>query len=113
MRILVEKNKLSRNFAIFDNSAKTLVIGKNQIDYQKPIAKQICKILYTNKINSVIVEGGSRTLQHFINEDLWDEARVLIGKTTFQNGVKSPDLMTVCASEHPIKNDILKIYFND
>ena len=32
---------------------------------------------YQQKIQSVIVEGGARLLQSFIDEGIWDEARVI------------------------------------
>ena len=33
--------------------------------------------LYELKIQSVIVEGGAKLLQSFIDEGMWDEARVI------------------------------------
>ncbi|MBO7446584.1 MAG: bifunctional diaminohydroxyphosphoribosylaminopyrimidine deaminase/5-amino-6-(5-phosphoribosylamino)uracil reductase RibD [Bacteroidales bacterium] len=50
------------------------------------------QILYEQKIQSVIIEGGRKTLERFINEDLWDEARVLVGDITFGKGLRAPAL---------------------
>ncbi|MBR4135206.1 MAG: bifunctional diaminohydroxyphosphoribosylaminopyrimidine deaminase/5-amino-6-(5-phosphoribosylamino)uracil reductase RibD [Bacteroidales bacterium] len=49
-------------------------------------------ILYEHKIQSVIVEGGRQTLERFIAEDAWDEARILIGDCRFEKGLKAPVL---------------------
>ena len=38
--------------------------------------------LYENQIQSVLVEGGSRTLQTFIDQNLWDETIIIKMKTS-------------------------------
>ena len=42
-----------------------------------------------------------KTIQHFIDEDLWDEARVLVGKTKFNEGIKAPEL-TIRPKNHTL-----------
>ena len=44
------------------------------------------------KICSLIVEGGARTLQSFIDAGLWDEIRVETAPFTINNGVAAPHL---------------------
>lgn len=47
--------------------------------------------LYENNIQSLIVEGGAKTLQSFIDAGLWDEARVEKNpRLHVYDGVKSP-----------------------
>ena len=70
-------------------------------------------MLFNHHINSVIIEGGTKTLQTFINENLWDEARVFTGASQFKNGVKAPKFSGTLISEEKISTDILKIYTND
>jgi len=55
----------------------------------------ILKALAGLNILSVIVEGGSRTLQHFIVDQAWDEARVIVGKSSFGSGTKAPLLSAI------------------
>jgi diaminohydroxyphosphoribosylaminopyrimidine deaminase/5-amino-6-(5-phosphoribosylamino)uracil reductase len=43
-------------------------------------------------IQSVMIEGGHMLLQSFIDEGLWDEARVLIGDKSFGNGLAAPKI---------------------
>lgn len=114
IRIVIDKdNKLSKNFNVFNNEAKTILINSKNADFSKPLAKQICNVLFKNDINSVIIEGGAKTLQTFINENLWDEARIFYGKTSFKEGVKAPKLIGSLISTENVKGDILKIYKND
>ena len=83
------------------------------IDFSKDISSQICDLLYRYKIQSVIIEGGAKTLQTFIDANLWDEARVFIGNSVFKEGTKSPVISGKIISEEKIKEDMLRIYKND
>ncbi len=128
IRIVLDKSlRISNKAAIFDKSVKTIVFTEKedcqletsrelifeQIDFSKNVASQICEVLQKHKIQSVIIEGGSQTLQTFIDENLWDEARVFVGGTEFEEGVKSPGFSAIINEEINIKNDVLKIYKND
>ena len=64
------------------------------------------------EIQSLIVEGGSRTLQTFIDEDLWDEAYVFEGNAEFGEGIGSPSIAGLVLSEENIKEDRLTIFKN-
>ena len=39
----------------------------------------ILNVLYEMKIQSVIVEGGTKTIKKFLDNDLWDSIRVFKG----------------------------------
>lgn len=114
VRIVLDlNNKLNDNYRIFDTSAKTIKLTNKELSINEPLASQICCTLYQGNINSVIVEGGAKTLQTFIDEDLWDEARLFIGKTQFREGLKAPKFEGKLVSEQHINDDCLKIYRND
>ncbi len=114
IRIVIDKEeKLSENFSIFNKESETIIISKSNIDFTKPIAQQICEVLLKKDINSVIIEGGAKTLQTFINENLWDEARIFIGANKFEKGIKTPKFSGKLISEEKIMNDTLKTYTND
>lgn len=114
VRVVIDReNKLPKTSKIFDDSSETLVINKSTIDFKKPIASQICTVLFKKNINSVIIEGGAKTLQTFIDENLWDEARIFTGNTVFGKGVEAPIFKGKLFSEENIQGDILKIYQND
>ena len=48
--------------------------------------------MYQLNIQSVIVEGGRKTLAKFLEADLWDEARILVGNQMWGKGLKAPKL---------------------
>ncbi|GAA4282399.1 bifunctional diaminohydroxyphosphoribosylaminopyrimidine deaminase/5-amino-6-(5-phosphoribosylamino)uracil reductase RibD [Gaetbulibacter aestuarii] len=113
-RIVIDQNNgLAQTNKVFNNDAETIRITSENADFSKPLADQIATILFKKNINSVIIEGGAKTLQTFIDENLWDEARVFIGNSRFQTGVKAPVFSGHCISETKIKDDILKVYSND
>lgn len=110
-RVVLDKtSKLNSDYSIFNKEAKTIRVTNKNIDFEKPIAIQIADFLYEHNINSIIIEGGSQTLQTFINENLWDEARVFKGNTSFKTGIKAPKLEGKLISESQIKTDLLRIY---
>ena len=113
IRVVLDKmSKLSSHLNIFNNEAETIRITNEQIDFSLPIANQIATLLYHKNINSVIIEGGAKTLQTFIGENLWDEARIFTGTTEFKNGVKAPKFNGKLISEAKILRDTLRIYYN-
>ena len=113
-RIILDRNsKLDTSFSVFNTQAETITITEKDIDFEKPIAHQIGSFLHSKYINSVIIEGGSKTLQTFIEEDIWDEARVFTGDSEFKSGVKAPDFKGNLISETKIKTNTLRIYTND
>src|SRR5690606_34541526 len=65
-------------------------IGYEVIDFSKNVGAQICGVLYRNNLLSLIVEGGGKTFRTFIDEGLWDEARIFTGNAHFGKGLKSP-----------------------
>ncbi len=111
IRVVIDKDeKLSKQMNVFNSDAETLLISSKVVDFNKPLAKEICDLLFKNQINSVIVEGGAKTLQTFIDEGLWDKARVFIGATPFSNGIKAPVIKGQLTSELQIEQDTLKTY---
>lgn len=132
IRIVIDREmKLSPMSAVFDEKAKTIVFTGNNnspfkntsslenseeqlqytdIDFSKNIASQICEALYKAGIQSLIVEGGSKTLQTFIDENLWDEAYIFSGNATFGQGIAAPILKGDFVKEQRIKEDSLKLF---
>ncbi len=127
VRIIIDKElKTPNDFSILDGNQKTIVICKSkpknpevgglsyeQIDFSDNISKQLCEVLYNQGLQSVIIEGGSHTLQQFIDAGLWDEARIFTGSSEFKKGVGAPGIQGKLVSEVNIEEDRLKIYKND
>lgn len=127
IRVVLDKDlKIGSNFHVFDGSVKTVVLTQQsdaskymegvdhvEIDFAKPLAKQICDVLYQHHITSVIVEGGARTLQTFIDANLWDEARIFTGSIRFEKGLSAPKFKGTLAGQQQILTDSLSLYIND
>ena len=66
--------------------------------------------LARRKIVSVLVEGGSELLGHFLRNALWDEARVLHGTNRFGSGTPAPNIALPHERELLIGPDRLELF---
>ena len=110
--VLDQNNRISKENHIFDNQAKTILLSGTEIDYSKKISIQIADYLFNNNIQSVIIEGGRQTLQTFIDENIWDEARIFKGKKPLIKGIKAPIIKCKNVKQQTILEDELLIFFN-
>jgi diaminohydroxyphosphoribosylaminopyrimidine deaminase/5-amino-6-(5-phosphoribosylamino)uracil reductase len=60
-----------------------------EADSRKPLLKWMQE-LYEQNIQSLIVEGGATLIRSFVNENLWDEARIEVSTFRLGEGVKAP-----------------------
>lgn len=121
--VLDNSMRIPSDLHVFDGSVKTIVFTSSKIgfssekekvqlkhiDFSKNVPVQICEILFQQEIQSIIIEGGAQTLQSFINEDLWDEARIFIGNAVFGNGLKAPIIGGEIKEVQTIGVDVLKL----
>jgi diaminohydroxyphosphoribosylaminopyrimidine deaminase/5-amino-6-(5-phosphoribosylamino)uracil reductase len=85
-----------------DGNQTTVLVRKNVfkelpnhvgvIELESIHANTILEAIYSKQFLSVFIEGGASTLNHFIESDLWDEARVLEGDISFNKGLVAPKL---------------------
>lgn len=114
IRVVIDANKkLQPDMNVFCNEAKTITITNKEVDFSKPVAQQICDYLFKQNINSIIIEGGAKTIQTFVNENIWDEARVFKGQKSFTRGIEAPKFKGKLILEKTFITDTLKIYKND
>jgi diaminohydroxyphosphoribosylaminopyrimidine deaminase / 5-amino-6-(5-phosphoribosylamino)uracil reductase len=105
VRIIVDSLlELENNWNVFNDEAKTIIINKKKqetignILYYKvaegaTVNEGIIACLYEQQLNAVIIEGGTTTLQHFIDANLWDEAIVITNTAmAIKTGISSPIL---------------------
>lgn len=122
--ILDRQNRLPENLAVFNSKEKTIILSEAKrnfkngnchseiIDFNGNLAREICDSLFQENIQSVIIEGGARTLQTFIDANLWDEARIFKGKNTFIEGIEAPTLSGKLVEQKNILDDALLIFRN-
>ena len=89
IRLVVDMDlKLPSSLKIFDQQVRTIIFntvkqdedGKllfYKITGNKSLVQQLMNALYELDIQSVIVEGGAKLLQSFMNDGVWDETRII------------------------------------
>jgi diaminohydroxyphosphoribosylaminopyrimidine deaminase/5-amino-6-(5-phosphoribosylamino)uracil reductase len=124
IRIVLDKtNKIPNEFIVKDEKTKTIFLteqenltsSENRIYenaiFDNKLTKTIADISFKYGIQSILIEGGNQTLQSFIDDDVWDEARVFIGNIHLRNGIKAP-ILNGDSQLKNIKEDQLKLFFN-
>lgn len=118
-RIVIDKNlNLPNELSIFDDSAPTLIInqkkselqGSNEfckLNFEENILSQLMDLLYDKNIQSIMVEGGRNVLDQFIEQELWDEARIFHSKNHFGGGLRAPEINGEIILEENVQNDLL------
>ncbi len=133
VRVVIDRTlRLGQHSYVFDEEISTIIVmGNNSgsaarrsnflnrpniemvaIDFSREIEPQILEMLYQRSIQSVIIEGGAQVLDSFISRNLWDEARVFIGRKLFFYGVRAPLLSAKPVSEDRLFDSILYTYRN-
>ena len=130
VRLVIDMQlKLPSTLQLFDGKTKTIVFNEQKhtngemlsyykVDKGEQMLTQILNLLYEQQLTSVIVEGGAKLLQSFINEGLWDEARVITNELPIAigmapgNGVDAPVLTNATLySAEELFTDQIAYYF--
>lgn len=133
LRIIIDRKlRLPLTSNVFDGSLPTLLfIGNNTsssarkpefvtipnlemvtVDFAKGMEVQLLKELYDRDITSVMIEGGAKFINSFLEKNLWDEARVFVGNRFFGEGVKAPNFRGSPITYDEIGESKLFIYRN-
>lgn len=124
VRLVLDKElKMPSSANLMNDEAPTIIFNchqhsnEGQPRYYKIIndasaVHQIIHALYEQKIQSVLVEGGAQLLQSFIDEGMWDEARVITNdELIVDNGLAAPVLHNAIEyHKQKIMNDTIKFY---
>ena len=105
IRLVLDKDlELPQTLQLFNGKVRTIVFNNHKHEEHGPIQyyqlstdssliHQLVQALHQLKIQSVLVEGGARMLQSFIDEDHWDEARVITNNDLeIPAGLPAPEL---------------------
>ena len=116
LRIVTDRQlQLPNNLHLFDRSQPTWRLNtindnssENLLNVLLPWGDQmlpaLMQRLYDAQINQLIVEGGTRLLQSFIDAGLWDEARIFKSPVVLGGGVKAPAISGASESAEIIGN---------
>jgi len=127
VRLVVDRYlRLPLTLKIFNQQQKTIIFNTVKqeqdgnilyfkIDDDKSIIQQIMNACFKENIISILVEGGAKLLQSFIDEGLWDEARIITNETMhIDNGLAAPKIadFTLVQSEN-IFTDRIDYFYNN
>ena len=123
-RIVMDRNlELPPNLHLFDKSVETIVLNEKKTDIQANLkyislesfdfylAESVSFQLFLLDIQSVIIEGGAKTIDLFIKSGLWDEARVFTSDTIWGEGLAAPRINAGPTESLRIGSDQLSIYY--
>lgn len=110
LRIVPDRTlRLPASLRLFDGTAPTWVLSERQPSEEWAASRRgttvfpmaigegawlpsLAELLHAHHVQSLLVEGGARLLQSFIDCGMWDEARVFSGRCTFGAGIPAPHL---------------------
>lgn len=103
LRIVIDPLlSLNKDFTIFNDNYPIVIFNEKieedqgkvrYIKYTKNnITSDLNNYLYKEGKQSLLIEGGATTINSFLKNHKWDEAKVLIGNKKFKNGIISPKI---------------------
>ena len=128
LRILIDRTlRVPVHSHLLSGEASTLVVcepGREMpsrpgvdylpLDFGPGFEGQLCTALHQRHILSLLVEGGARTLASFLENDLWDEARVFEGPQALMGGIRAPQMIGgTLLEQRRSGNDLLRIWQHD
>lgn len=125
VRIVIDKElKLPSGSKLFSKETNTVIFNfvKNTVEENLNFVKilkenflqEMLFSLYRLNIQSVLVEGGAKTLQYFIDAGFWDEARVITNeKMVIENGIAAPEMKNfLFVNQARYFSDVINYYEN-
>lgn len=123
LRIVTDKSlKLPLTHHLFNNEADTWVLNELEerqdgnvsfvkLSFDAQLLPAILQRLHLHKKLSLIVEGGPALLRSFIQQGLWDEARIFRTNTSLPDGIAAPALANGGLQyESPVGTDRLQLW---
>ncbi len=115
-------NDLPSSLQLFKIHKKVIILNhtkdkiENNIHYintkDKTLSQTLTLLYKQHNIYSLMVEGGTKTLNTFINNNLWDETKIFTGSQYWNNGIKAPEFPYIPFKEEFLDNVLLQHYSN-
>ncbi len=80
---------------VLDRRNRLTSVPSHWLHLHTQTVEETLKALYEAKLQSVIVEGGRKILDAFIESGLYDEVRILRSPQTFGSGLKAPKIPSI------------------
>jgi len=75
--------------------------------------KELSSILYSRNIGSLLVEGGGKLIQSYLDTNLWDELRIIKTDKRLSNGKKITLGALNVWKRFTLDKDVIEIYLNN
>lgn len=124
VRIVLDRHgKIDQSYFVNDGNSKTILLTEQEnltlgdnvtreiITFDNQLSQKIATVVYQMGLQSIIIEGGRQTLQTFIDDQLWDEARIFKSDKILGEGISAPRLHSIGKTTN-IKTDQLTIILN-
>ena len=96
LRVTIDRNGvLPASVHLKDGKVPTVIYDSGDLTH-------ILDDLHKRGVQSLMVEGGARLLQHFIDAGLWDEARVEVSSQMLECGVSAPKMQNAVLVDESI-----------
>ena len=116
LRVVIDpKGQLPQNLNIFKDENYLRIIDESHrsqawghglfLNMKQPYIPNMLEELYKQGVYSLLVEGGSKTLQDFIKSNYWDEATIFRSNKWLNKGLKAQILSGKQMSFKQVGND--------
>ena len=124
VRILIDFDlRVPADFKIFNSESETIIfnlVKEEQIENlnfvkidKENFVDNLMSKLFDLQIQSVIIEGGSFTLQQFIDENIWDECIIIKNENlTLENGTSAPKFSATLFKTEKLRDNEICFYKN-
>lgn len=123
VRVIIDpKLKLDLSMKVFDGEEVVYLINTENEQLQENIClvkvstsnflSDMLAYLWEQDIGSIIIEGGAKTINYFLAEDYWDEARIFTAESKFGEGITAPLIDEEPGNEQNITGDRLSTIYN-
>jgi diaminohydroxyphosphoribosylaminopyrimidine deaminase / 5-amino-6-(5-phosphoribosylamino)uracil reductase len=128
-RVIIDKTlKLNKNFNVFDESIETLVFTEKtlphndkqtsliyqQIEFDDDFFNTMLNMLFQRNIGVLLVEGGQKILNSFLQRGLWDRAYVFKSAEILRGGTNAPTIQeSFFLHQEMLDDNIIRYYRNN
>ncbi len=128
VKLLLKRNGvLPKDAAVLRSAGKTIIVSDLspktfsypntdiwQLPFDDDLLKNILANLKKEGLNSLLVEGGATLINHFIQQDLWDEARIFTGNHSINHpdSIPAPTIEGTLINSTNIGDNLLQVIKN-
>jgi len=111
-------NTVGKTIVVSDLSSATCNLSNTsqwKLPFDHNLLKNILKNLKKEGLNSLLVEGGATLINHFLKQNLWDEARIFTGNKMINHpkSIAAPTINGTLQNSLNIGDNLLQVFANE